>query len=155
MNNTQYNEDDDDFAVRSTIGFPYIFPLSLSHSNFPSTEKILNDAGLPVGSLVTPFIPLADRSHCTINLSFYQYLSIISNINISINIYYIKGTKDLPKFIEAHHHIARCGTCNAYINPFCDIVGIRWACCICGNRNVFPRTMKRYQFDSKNDYVSI
>ena len=102
--------------------YPSAFPISLSHNEYPTSREVMEQSGTPFGVTVQPFIE--DES--------YKY-----------NALKLARLKD--PIVEAHH-IARCNTCSAYINPLCDITGARWFCALCMNRNSFSyRGNARYR----------
>lgn len=102
--------------TRNSNDYPFIFPMTLTHSEFPSSLITYEQLGMPLGCCISPFISIQDRSQA------------------SENIQEIPGT-----------HIARCSNCSAYINSFCEASSLRWICSLCGTRNNFTRAMIRYR----------
>jgi hypothetical protein len=98
--------------------YPDIFPVSLTHSEFPSTAIAMAEMGVPFGAVVRPFIKWKDRRE-------------LKNKAI--------------KYLDPAWKIARCSVCYGYINPYCDITSARWFCSLCGARNSLPKSMSRYR----------
>ena len=113
-------DDNDENHTRDNIYYPSLFPITLTHSEFPSDHIVHDHVSMTYGLLVTPFIALEDGS------SLCQY-----NPNLQ-SLYRTTG-------------IARCDDCGGYINPFCDVTTMRWLCSLCETRNIFTRNMKRYR----------
>ena len=84
--------------------------------------------GMPLGFILTPYMPLSDKSHLYIPSITCQHTNIIR-------------MKSVPRLTSSAYNIARCSKCTAYINPFCDASNMRWLCSLCGYRNSFTRNM--------------
>lgn len=98
--------------------FPNVFPIALSHSQFPSKLASYDHLGMPIGCIISPFIATESG----------QELS-----------------EEFRRLIESGTRIARCTLCSAYINPHCECSQLRWFCSVCGSRNSFTRSMVRYR----------
>ena len=103
---------DDSRRVSST--FPDVFPISLSHSEFPYSHSMshVDELGTPLGCIITPYIQRNDRVHLI---------------------------KKIHQTIPISSELARCFNCQSYINPFCDVSTMRWYCSLCKYKNIFPR----------------
>jgi len=103
---------------RLSSTFPEVFPITLSHSEFPYSYNMasVDELGSPLGCIITPYIKRSDRTHLV-----------------------MKTHPTIP--ISAD--VARCLNCQSYINPFCDISTIRWYCSLCSSKNVFPRKSQK------------
>ena len=86
--------------------FPSTFPVSMTHTEFPSSFQLLERSGLPYGSIITPFIRRED-------------LPLSQNIVMA----------------DSASQISRCETCAAYTNPFSNVSSSRWYCALCGHKN--------------------
>ena len=109
---------DEGDAINKSNTYPAVFPVTVSHSEFPANAAIADAIGMPLGCFVNPFVPCADRSQITLEAS---------------------------KYVDDATKLARCDTCAAYINPHCDATQVQWYCSICGNRNTITRSMTRYR----------
>jgi hypothetical protein len=109
----------DPIHPRESIYYPEVFPLTLTHDEFPTSETVHDSMSMPYGLLATPFIPSDDGA------SLLQHN---------------------PK-LQSYRHggVARCDNCGGYINPFCDSTALRWVCALCDTRNTFARSMLRYR----------
>lgn len=107
----------DDCTIPSK-NYPETFPIAFSHAEFPISGEIADALGTPLGFILTPYLPISDKSHLA---------------------------RNLPRLSTSGHYIARCVKCAAYINPFCDASNMRWLCSLCGYRNTFTRSMVRYR----------
>jgi hypothetical protein len=110
---------DGDNNTRESIYYPELFPITLTHGEFPSNETVHDAMTMTYGLMVTPFIATDEGS------SLLQYN---------------------PK-LQSHRSsgVARCDHCGGYINPFCDSTSLRWICSLCDTRNSFARNMLRYR----------
>ena len=99
-------EDVEQDTLRSSANYPAVFPVSVSHTQFPQSSELFEASGLPYGAVLTPFIGREDLplSHS------------------------LKPT-------ESSEDVDRCKSCGAYMNPFCNSNSIRWSCALCGCRN--------------------
>jgi hypothetical protein len=93
------------------------FPISFTHTEFPSSLKSYEELRTPLGCLVKPLANL--KSDEILKL---QETSTPGQSNDIVN-------------------VARCSNCKAYLNPFCEVSALRWFCAICGHRNAFSRQM--------------
>ena len=105
-------------SINKSNTYPAVFPVTVSHAEFPSNAAIADAIGMPLGCFVNPFVPCADRSQITLEAS---------------------------KYVDDATKLARCDSCTAYINPHCDASQVQWYCSICGNRNTISRSMTRYR----------
>lgn len=110
MQKTLFDSD----KLRKSLNYPHIFPLSLTHPEFPADDTVSHQMGMPLGCVLCPFTSMEDRSQAFV---------------------------DTPRFVDSGTKIARCGSCSAYINPFCEASPMRWFCSLCGARNGFTRSM--------------
>lgn len=103
---------------RMSSSFPDVFPISLSHSEFPYSYNMasVDELGSPLGCIITPYIKRSDRTHLV-----------------------MKTHPTIPISTD----IARCFNCQSYINPFCDVTTIRWYCSLCSSKNIFPRKSQK------------
>ena len=111
-------ENDDSNSTRESIYYPELFPITLTHGEFPTNATVHDAMSMTYGLLVTPFIATDEGS------SLLQYN---------------------PKLQSHRSAVARCEACGAYINPFCDSTSLRWICSLCDTRNSFSRHMLRYR----------
>ena len=103
---------------RKSNFYPTVFPISVTHTVFPSNATLASDIGLPLGCFVNAFIPFSSRSQLK---------------------------QESSRCTDDASLIARCDNCNGYINPFCVITQLQWLCSLCGCRNVINKSMKRYR----------
>jgi hypothetical protein len=82
----------------------------------------VNTIGVPLGFMLTPFIPCVNRSQIEYDV-----------IPVSIR-------RDIP----------RCHACHGYVNPFCEVSSLRWICSLCGENNIIKRSQDRYRNSSSN-----
>ena len=110
------SEDESDlYQSRHSNQFPHVFPISATHSEFPSSYDVMERSAMPYGFLLTPFISRKD---------------VFANS---------------CRFVDAASQVARCDSCKGYLNPFCDLSSMQWVCSICGTRNMFTRSAGRYR----------
>jgi hypothetical protein len=141
---------EDERDVRASHSFPELFPITLSHSEFPCSgfcsplqtlvanlpllsEAMKFDSGMTFGITVTPFLPHSDGTNL-----YLSYLLLFLKLDFR--------KKDLPKITSASK-VARCMNCAAYLNPFCEATTVKWICSLCGTRNVFPKSMVSHERD--------
>ncbi len=113
-----YNTMNDE-SCRISNAYPYVFPVSSTHKEFPSNKNAIEQSGAPLGCFVKPFLPLVDRSNITMHL---------------------------PLMVDSNKELARCKNCHAYLNQFCDVTNLKWICAICGERNLFTKSQTRYRY---------
>ena len=106
---------DEDSLFRPASTYPSVFPIAVTHTEFPSSAKVMGQSSLPYGCIITPFIGRDDYHPASLRL------------------------------VDSVSQVARCSHCSAYINPFCDVNSLRWFCSLCGLRNTFTRSMTRYR----------
>lgn len=114
----EYNTMNDE-SCRISNAFPYVFPMSSTHKEFPASKSTIEQSGAPLGCFVKPFLPLFDRSNITAHL---------------------------PLMVDSNKELARCKNCHAYLNQFCDVTNIKWICALCGERNLFTKNQTRYKY---------
>ncbi len=124
-----FREEEDQVYARSSSKYPSVFPVSVTHTEFPATYELFEQSGLPYGAIITPFIGRED-------------LPLSTNMTLA---------NDATE-------IARCEKCTAYMNPFVSInnSATRWNCSLCHTRNDLPRSNhSRYrQHITKNGTVN-
>lgn len=121
VNDLLYSSDDSSSStqhIRQIYAYPHVFPIAVTHREFPLTSAVKNLIALPLGVTMTPFIP-------TINRSSIEH--------------------DMPQSISSIKEITRCKSCYSYINPFCDMGSINWMCSFCEEKNSFSRSHSRYR----------
>ena len=103
---------EDEESASHSKNYPSIFPVSVTHLEFPSNYKLFEQSGLPYGAIITPFIGRDD-------LPLPHTVTLAGNAS----------------------HISRCERCMAYINPFVNInaSATRWICSLCYAQNDLPR----------------
>lgn len=111
-----YKASADNDRLRNSTEYPHVFPVSVTHPEFPANYAVYDQLSMPMGCIITPFIATEDRS---------------------------EAVAETPRLIESGVRIARCTACSAYINAFCEASPLRWFCSLCGGRNVFTRSMVR------------
>jgi len=117
-----------DDGRRMSSTFPDVFPISLSHSEFPYSYNMasVDELGTPLGCIITPYIQRSDRNHLI-----------------------MKTHPTIPLSSD----IARCFNCQSYINPFCDVSTMRWYCSLCRFKNVFPRKSTKSKLSQR--YIKV
>jgi len=103
------------YQSRHSKAFPHVFPISVTHGEWPSSFQTMERSAMFYGCVLTPFISRLDvfARSC--------------------------------KMAESAAQIARCEACQGYINPFCEVSSMHWLCSLCGGRNYFPRAASRYR----------
>ena len=103
------------YQSRHSKSFPHVFPISVTHGEWPSSFQTMERSAMFYGCVLTPFISRLDvfARSC--------------------------------KMAESAAQIARCEACQGYINPFCEVSSMHWICSLCGGRNYFPRAASRYR----------
>jgi hypothetical protein len=96
--------------------YPETMPISVTHIEFPASAQSYDALGAPVGCLINPFIATAARTELL---------------------------EHGVKHIDNGRNLARCSSCQAYLNQFCEVTQFSWVCVLCGHRSGFTRSMVR------------
>lgn len=107
--------EEEQLQLRQSKSYPHVLPLSPTHCEFPSSHAVMDRSAMAYGFLLTPFISRKD--------------AVVKSCRL----------------VESASQVARCTSCQGYLNPFCDTSSSQWVCCLCGTRNIIPRSSSRYR----------